>query len=726
MGWQIAIDGPASAGKSTIANALSKKLNFTYLDTGAMYRAITLKALNEKIDLSNENAYVFLDSTDITFKKEKIFLDGIDVTNEIRTVEVTENVSLVSSFKSVRTKLVEMQRKFASDNNIVMDGRDIGTVVLPNANLKIYLDATVEERAKRRRLERLEKNNLDIPLEKTIIEITERDYKDSNRKISPLKQADDAIRIDTTDLEINEVLEKVIELAIERGFNMEKEKDLLQKEEETTKVEPVQEEENKDSKSLDEKDTTIAEKSSTSTKLKNLQQVEGIVKEVTKARQKPNGTLTEEKVIFVFENGQEGILLLSDTTLEANESLFDHFIEDEKHTVVVKRTLPNNKVLVSTKLVEKRKELSKYEEIIKNHKTIHAKVVKIIPEGLLLKHDDFSCLLPSSQIDLKEEEFEKILNEELEVAPIRLDYTRIRLIVSHNVAKSIKYKANKEEFFKNIKIGDVIEGTIKSIKEYGAFVELEPGVEGLLHISEVAHNRVDINDCLAVGDKVAVQVIKIDNNQIGLSRKALIPDMWIEFSEKNKVGEIIDVTVSEINKSGVVVKINNELSGFIPKSEFAWEKVVYINDLVKIGDEIAVKIIEIDSSKRRIILSRKQCQENPWELLKLKQNDTVKGVVAVILKDGIKVKIDNVLGYASKRSLGNTSMTNYKVGDEIELVVRVFDKNEMKLILASQSQNDAFVGTSKGTDKEISKVLKEQKKMRNTFGDLADLDKWQE
>ncbi|MDD3383103.1 MAG: hypothetical protein PHT83_06385, partial [Bacilli bacterium] len=126
-----------------------------------------------------------------------------------------------------------------------------------------------------------------------------------------------------------------------------------------------------------------------------------------------------------------------------------------------------------------------------------------------------------------------------------------------------------------------------------------------------------------------------------------------------------------------------------------------------------------------IILSRKKCQDNPWECLNLKQNDSVKGIVTVILKDGIKVNVQGILGYASKRSLGNVSLSNYKVGNEIELIVRVFDKNEMKLILASQMQSDSFTSTSKSTDKEISKVLKEQKKVLNTFGDLADLDKWQ-
>jgi len=716
MGWQIAIDGPASAGKSTIANALSKHFNFIHLDTGAMYRAITLKALNLKINLTNENEYNFLETTDITFKKEKIFLDGVDVSDKIRSIQVTENVSLVSTFKTVRAKLVKLQREYAANDNIVMDGRDIGTVVLPKANLKIFLDATVEERANRRRLERLEKNSLDISIEDTIKEITERDYKDSNRKISPLKQADDAIRIDTTNLGINQVLHKVIQLAIERGFKMENEKDLLEKKE--TK------QEGEDSKSLSEENTTVSEKNSNSSKLKNLQQVEGVVKEVTKAKQ-VNDKIIDEKVVFTFENGQEGILSHNDTTVKDSESLFDFFEIGEKYTVVVKKTLPNNKVLVSTKLVEKRKDLSKYEEIIKNHETIVAKVIKEIPEGLLLKHDDFSCLLPSSQIDLKSEEIKKIIEQDLEVAPIRLDFTRIRLIVSHNVAKSIKYKANKEVFLNNIKIGDVLDGTVKTIKEYGAFIELEQGIEGLLHISEVAHSHIDINDCLKVGENIKVQVIKIDNNQIGLSRKAILPDMWKEFSEKNKVGDIVNVIVSEINKSGVVVKINEEISGFIPKSEFSWERDTYLTDLVKKGDALDVKIIEIDPLKRRIILSRKKCQDNPWECLNLKQNDSVKGIVTVILKDGIKVNVQGILGYASKRSLGNVSLSNYKVGNEIELIVRVFDKNEMKLILASQMQSDSFTSTSKSTDKEISKVLKEQKKVLNTFGDLADLDKWQ-
>ena len=151
MNWQIAIDGPSGAGKSTIAKLLAKNLGFVYVDTGAMYRAITLKALNLKIDLEDESKYDFLEETVIKFDGDQIYLDGKDVTEEIRSLEVTNNVSLVSKYKSVREHLVSMQRKIALDSNIVMDGRDIGTVVLKDANLKIYLDATLEERAKEER-----------------------------------------------------------------------------------------------------------------------------------------------------------------------------------------------------------------------------------------------------------------------------------------------------------------------------------------------------------------------------------------------------------------------------------------------------------------------------------------------------------------------------------------------------------------------------------------------
>ena len=221
MNWRIAIDGPAGAGKSTISKKVAEILGFEYIDTGAMYRAVTLKALALNINLHDEEEYKFLEETRIDFRNQRLFLDDKDVSDEIRSLEVSNNVSLVSSFGYVREKMVSLQRELAKDKNVIMDGRDIGTVVLPDAELKIFLNADITERARRRLKERLENNLPTQTLEETIEEIKERDRKDSNREISPLQKAADAIEIDTSKLNVDEVVEEIIKLVVERGYKME-------------------------------------------------------------------------------------------------------------------------------------------------------------------------------------------------------------------------------------------------------------------------------------------------------------------------------------------------------------------------------------------------------------------------------------------------------------------------------------------------------------------------
>ena len=202
---QIAIDGPAGAGKSTIAKLIARNLNYTYIDTGAMYRAITLKAMSLGIELNDEKKYDFVDKTKFEFINELLFMDNVDISNEIREPRVSNNVSLVSSYFSVRKKLVEMQQKMAENNNVVMDGRDIGYIVLPNANYKFFLTASIKKRAERRHLDNLERGIISDPF-KLEIEIERRDYLDTTRVHSPLKAAKDAERIDTSDLNIEQVV----------------------------------------------------------------------------------------------------------------------------------------------------------------------------------------------------------------------------------------------------------------------------------------------------------------------------------------------------------------------------------------------------------------------------------------------------------------------------------------------------------------------------------------
>ncbi|MBQ3725871.1 MAG: (d)CMP kinase [Selenomonadaceae bacterium] len=204
----IAVDGPAGAGKSTVSKIVAARLGYTYIDTGAMYRAVALKVLLTKksVEEVTRDIEIKLDSAG------KIFLDGREVTKEIRTPEVSRGASDVAKFGVVREKLTQLQRAMATHGAVIMDGRDIGTQVLPNADLKIFLTASVEERA-RRRFEELKEKNFAADFEQIKKEISLRDKQDSEREIAPLAQAEDAVLLDSTRLTIEQVVEEILRLA---------------------------------------------------------------------------------------------------------------------------------------------------------------------------------------------------------------------------------------------------------------------------------------------------------------------------------------------------------------------------------------------------------------------------------------------------------------------------------------------------------------------------------
>jgi cytidylate kinase len=822
MNWQIAIDGPAGSGKSTIAQAVAKELQFEHIDTGAMYRAVTLKALQLKINLENEEEFNFLEDTKIDFERQKIYLDNQDVSKAIRSLEVTNHVSLVSKYGYVRKKMVALQQFFAANKNVIMDGRDIGTVVLPHANLKIYLNANVEERARRRMKERLEQNQGNGDLETTIKEIIERDTKDSTRLISPLKKADDAIEIDSSNLSVECVVKKIMSLVFERGYKMEKElknenvelqeetkeqkEELVeqvapeetvetevsvkqqvapeevaeteeqkeeqvaseevaeteeqkeeqvaseevaeteeqkeeqvaseevaeteeQKEEqvaseEVAETEVVAEDENLSEEDGDEPDITEVEEPSEEeptkpTKHKELQIVSGTVVEVIPEQPETkvgNRVIKpkEERVLIALEDGQEGFLFKRDTAgIKEDEDLIDLFCEGDKVDVAIKKIFPDGgKFIFSTVLLNKRKELEKFGAELKRDTVFTAKVLKQIQVGLLMKYEEFSCLLPTSQVAVPEEEIATLVGKEISVAPIRVDYGRIRIIVSQVLADRINARVEKKAFLEALEVGQVYDGVVKNIEKYGAFVEIGKNVEGLLHISEIDHNRVfKVEKFLNIGDQVKVKVIKLENEHIGLSRKALIPNYWEEFTNGKTVGSFTTGKVLEINNSGVVMQLAPEVSGFLPRSEFSWERDVNLEDSIKVDEEIEVKIIEIDAAKKRIILSKKQLVENPWESLSIKVGDIVDVKVSKILPEGFIVAVQGVEGYLPKSTIRSIDPNSVELEQEIKVKVRVLDPERNKLVLSMRDAEEKI-------EKEIFKsTMSLQDKMSNTFGD---------
>jgi len=210
----IAIDGPAGAGKTTVARLLAKKLNIFYLDTGATYRALTFKALEEKIDLDDEEALENLAKNlnlRFDFSQGKVFLDGEDVTDKIRQPIIDKNISKVAEKPKVREVLVELQRKIAQDKDFVVEGRDTTTVVFPDAQFKFFLDADFYVRLKRR-FKELKEKGLNISFSEVEKDLKRRDKADLERKVGPLRKAEDAIYIDTTDLSLEEVIEKIVKI----------------------------------------------------------------------------------------------------------------------------------------------------------------------------------------------------------------------------------------------------------------------------------------------------------------------------------------------------------------------------------------------------------------------------------------------------------------------------------------------------------------------------------
>ena len=224
MGINIAIDGPGGAGKSTVARALAKQLGFIHVDTGAIYRAIGLKFVRTGKSFTNENIISVLPGTELSLThidgEQHIIIDGEDVSSLIRTQEISSAASKVSAVPEVRAFLLDLQRDIARKNNVIMDGRDVGTVILPNAEVKIFLTANVEVRARRRHRELMAKG-LETPdtFERVLKEVAERDKADSERATAPLKPAEDAVLVDTSDMDFEQSVQTVINI-IRRKVNV--------------------------------------------------------------------------------------------------------------------------------------------------------------------------------------------------------------------------------------------------------------------------------------------------------------------------------------------------------------------------------------------------------------------------------------------------------------------------------------------------------------------------
>lgn len=643
--FKIAIDGPAGSGKSTISKILSKRLNFTHIDTGAMFRAVTLKALQKGINLENEEEYTFLETTAIELKGDKIFLDGKDVSAEIRSVEVTKNASTPAKLGIVRTNLLRLQREIAAKINVIMDGRDIGSVVLPDAELKIYLDASPECRALRRMKER-EESGVFVSFEETLQEIITRDHKDSTRAIAPLCVAADAIVIDTSNMSIDEVVEKIISLMNERV-----------------------------NKKMSEVLVTFNEG----------QEVKGVITNVAK-----------EAIYLELEGGNKGVIYDNDiASFVEGQKLRDYYFEGGEFVGLVKQVAKDKRsekplYILSTKLYKAREEIKFFEELKEKDEIIQAKVIFVSRGGadLVYKgYEDIKLFLPNKNIYLSEEALKQLKGEFIDVIVTGVNVDQIKVIVSNVAAQAKVKKAAKEAALNALNVGDVVEGTVESITDFGAFIKLGE-VSGLVHRTEIDHKLVkNVADVLKVGQTVTAKIIKVEDGKVGLSMKALHSHPWDVLKEQYKVGDVFDGEVVKVIPAGVLVKLTDDYSGLMPNVEYSWRTNERVAGNVNEGDTLTVKVINIDDAKKRVSLSHRETTENTWANVKLRNGAVINVEIAKIEDKGAVVNYENVSGFLPVNEVTDAKRIGrvdevYNVGDNVEVIVLDCDPGRAKLVVS--------------------------------------------
>ena len=593
-----------------------------------------------------DEEYSFLSETTVDFVNGKIILDGEDVSEAIRTVEITTNVSTPSKIACVRETLVDLQRKICDSKSVIMDGRDIGTVVLPNADLKIYLDASVECRAKRRMLERAE-TGLNLSLEETKEEIIVRDIKDSTRAISPLKKANDAILIDSSDMSIDDVVNTIINIMKERGL----------------------------------------------LSMSNVKFTEGL--EVT-------GTIINVKKEAVYVDlGDDirGAIFVNDIEgYVEGQRLTDKYNEGGSLTALVKQVAKDKNsgrpfIILSTKLYEQRERMPEFVELKESDEIIDAKVVDVNRGGADLEYHDYKMFLPMKNSSLSEDALRALRGETIKVVVSAVYPDNLKVIASQVNAERKIRRAEKEAALNALAGADVVTGTVEKVLEFGAIVNLG-AVSGLLHQNEMDHKRVRVSDVVKVGDTVTVKVLEVNGEKISLSMKALKAHPWDVLKEQYHVGDVFEGTVEKIIPAGLIIKLTDEYNGLMPNVEYSWFTNKRVSDNVQEGDTINVKVMSIDDDKKRVGLSHRETLENTWANIKLHRGETISVTISSSEEKGAKVQYQNVEGFLPLSEVSDTKRISkieeaYEIGSVVEVNVMECDPLRAKLVVSIKNLENA-------------------------------------
>ncbi|MFC2329865.1 MAG: 30S ribosomal protein S1 [Treponema sp.] len=640
----IAIDGPAGTGKSTIAALIAKKLGVTFLNSGSFYRALTIALLDSGTDLHDESAVPeFCRKQKLEYKDSRMFLNGKDIEDRLHDDRVSANVAQVSAIVPVRHLVNERMREITKSLSIVCEGRDMTTVVFPDADCKFYLDASIDVQAKRR----FEQGVSGMSLEEIKEAIKKRDEIDKNKKEGALKIADDALYIDTSNLTIDNVCEIILAQIHNKGFAMEE-----------MEVE-------KNDVPKDKFQTQLEESLNNLNSPEEGQIVEGTVIQVT-----------DELVFLDVGCKSEGRIPVSEFSGKLPK------VGDKVQVFLVKQFGRNGPEISKTKADAKRmwKDVS---QAFKDKTPISGTISKIVKGGFeVTLSGDIHAFLPISQSDSqKVEKPEALIGLESLFYVDRL-YTDNKANVVVNRRKYLEEQIDKcrEEFFNNAKIGDSVKGTVKSFTSFGAFIDLG-GFDGLLHINDMSWGHVARpKDFVKKGQEIELKLIRLDpaEKRINLSLKHFSEDPWIHFEEKFHVNDIVKGKVTKLTDFGAFIELEEGIEGLVHISEFSWtKKINKASDMVKVGDEVECMILGYDIQAGRVSLGIKQVTENPWDTISEKYpvGTKVSGKVVKITNNGVFVSLEEGIdAFLHAEDISWTKKvkhpgSEFSVDQEIEAVV---------------------------------------------------------
>lgn len=671
----ITIDGPSGAGKSTVAKLIADKLGFKYLDTGAMYRAVTLYMIENQVDIKNEEEVInALNKLNIGFDSNyRIYLDSQDITEDIRKEKVVKFVSEVSAISSVRRKMVDLQRDIAKEGNYILDGRDAGSVVFPNADYKFYLEASLEERAKRRYKEELSKE-VDISFEEVKESIKKRDKYDSNRKDSPLVVPENAIIIDTTNMTIDEVAEEITDIFLNKK---------------TISIFDI------NSDNLMNREGIMEDNN-----LSNEQERNEFLKAVEEFGEGDNnnsykvGNIVKGK-IEKFDDSDVFINLNYKVEGKINRSEFERepYIGEELEALIDSVDNDNGYFILSKAKLDKRRAQFVIEDAIKNNKSVKGIVKEVIKGGFNISIMGYQAFCPFSQIEInKGIKDEEHIGKEYDFKIIKKKGKDI--VVSRRAYQEEKQNSNIETFLNNLKEGDIINGKVKNIERYGAFIGITEGLDGFLYRENMSWAKIiNPKDIITRGEERAFKVLSIDRekHRVDLGLKQLENDSWVQFIEEYHVGDIIKGEVTNIKKFGAFVKVYDDVEGLIHISDLSWNSHVNSpSDFVKKGAYLECKILAIDVPERKLTLGLKQAQENPWDTVS--RDFPVKSIVKCkpkrILKNFAVFELPN--GLEGICDIGDFDWINsivnikdyIKENEDIDMVILSIDRDKQRIKLS--------------------------------------------